>query len=90
MLWRQCVSCCRHDSEDDDDTKLCQLTLTLNCCAHHNATYTVTDGADEAETAAEPLEGNKSRCGIAKDLLQHTSSSSLRQRSKSRESVRLE
>ena len=55
MLWRQCVSCCRHDSEDDD-TKTGQLTLTLNCCANHNATYTVTDGLDEA-AAAEKQEG---------------------------------
>ena len=82
------MSCCRRDSDDEEDTKLCQLTLTLNCCAHHNANYTVTDGAEEAEAAA--AEGNKGRCGIAKDLLQHTSSSSLRQRSKSRESVRFE
>ena len=50
-LWRQCLSCCRGVSDDNnDDTKLCQLTLTLNCCAHHNATYTVTtDGVEEEE-----------------------------------------
>jgi len=91
-LWSQCVSCCRAQAEDDEDTKLCQLTFTLNCCAHHNATtYTVTDGAEEeAETDKHDDEGEQQnndddgkenqegRRDTAKDLLQHTASSSLR------------
>ena len=92
-LWSQCVSCCRAQAEDDEDTKLCQLTFTLNCCAHHNATtYTVTDGAEEEEAETDKhddegeqqnndddgKENQEGRRDTAKDLLQHTASSSLR------------
>lgn len=96
-LWRRCVSCCGDgDGEsNDDDTKLCKITLTLNCCAHHNTSYTVTDGGDaENTTQKEEEQGSDENSEERKcpktDLLQYTSSCSLRQRSKSHESFRVE
>ena len=94
-LWRQCVSCCGQGDmdNDDDDTKLCNFALTLNCCAHHNTTYTATDGGEEdAKENEVQCEGERQgeRGCLTKDLLQYAPSCSLRQRSKSHESIRFE
>lgn len=96
VLWRQCLSCCGQGENDDDDTKLCKIALTLNCCAHHNTTYNVTDGVEEesAKEKEEQCEDNdtkqEGRGCPTKDLLQYTPSCGIRQRSKSCESLRSE
>lgn len=87
-LWQQCFPCCRSnkETEDEDDTKLCQITLNLNCCANHNNIHTVTtDGipkSDEEESEADEEEEEEDRdAGIVMHLYQrHCSTESARRR----------
>ena len=74
-LWKYCLPCCRanKEPEDGEDTKLCQITLNLNCCANHNNIHTVTtDGATKADDQeAEEEEDDDEEDGNEENNVSH-------------------